>query len=277
MDCQYFVASAARRALSSFPYFLLSLSLGCTTFKGSTVETTQPAPEPTPVAVKKKDKEGSKRDYLLGIADFRVQAADDKELSPPEARSLRDKARKDYQEVITLDPKCQRAYLGLGRLYQSLDDPERALATYQKGSKELPKSAVLCYEAGMCQAKRKKWDEAIAKLRAAHDLDLENRVYINALGFTLARAGELDDSYAFFEKTLGEARAHYNLARVMRHLDRPDECQEHLRLALEAKPDMEEAKQFLNDLQNPPAESSDRLDAQVSFEDTGETVQAEQK
>lgn len=284
MDCRSFLGSALRHALASLPCFAISLALGCTHFKGATTEAVPtPAPEPaTPVVVKKeKDKEEAKQKCQIAMAEFRSQAAKDKEMDPAKAQAYRERARNDFQQTLKADPKCQRAYVGLGRVYQDMEDHERAVATYQKGLKELPKSAVLWYEAGMCQAKHKQWDDAIAKLRSAQELDPENRVYINALGFTMARAGRLDDSYAFFEKALGEAKAHYNLARVLRHLDKTEECRAHLQLALQAKPDMVEAKQLLADLDNPSEnaseETDDRLEAQVSFEDGDETEQGERK
>lgn len=265
MDCRHY---AARVTLPCIPFLALSMMVGCDHFKGATLDMPLPSAEALPAALKS-DK-SKKRDFspagLVSIGDFRTLTARDPNVSSADKQYFREQGRKVYQRAIKLDPKFLAAYVGLGRLYQDLQEHERAVATYRAGLKELPKSAVLWYELGMCQAKKKEWDQAITSLRSAHELDPENRVYVNTMGFTMARAGRIDESYAFFEKEMGEARAHYNLARMLRHLSEPEQCKEHVQRALQVKPDMEEARQLLAELENPPPPTSEGTEAQISFE-----------
>ena len=125
-----------------------------------------------------------------------------------------------------------------------MGQPDKAQETCREGLKLLPKQASLWYELGMCQARRKQWDPAALSLKKACEFDPENLTYVNALGFTLGCAGRFDESYACFAKPLGEAKAHYNVARMLHHVKRDDECMEHLRQALMAKPDMQPAQQL---------------------------------
>jgi hypothetical protein len=75
-------------------------------------------------------------------------------------------------------------------------------------------------------------------------------------GFMLARAGRTAESLAELRKCMGEAEAHYDLARMMHHLRQSDACQGELRLALQADPAFGPAREFLAELgqaENPPA------------------------
>src|SRR5262249_55009869 len=114
--------------------------------------------------------------------------------------------------------------------------------------------AKLWFELGMCHARRKAWEPAIDNLRKGSDLDPENHYYVNVVGFCLSRAGRFEESYQYFARVQGEARAHYNVARMLHHVQREAECRQHLDLALKARPDFEPARQFLAELQAPTAD-----------------------
>ena len=69
--------------------------------------------------------------------------------------------------------------------------------------------------------------------------------YARLCGWTLARAGRFDESYKHFSKTVGPAQAHYNVARMMEHLGKPELSKRHLRAALKANPSFDEAVAWL--------------------------------
>jgi hypothetical protein len=79
----------------------------------------------------------------------------------------------------------------------------------------------------------------------ATQLDPENTMYNTMLGFGLARSGRYDECLALFTRTQGEAKAHYNLARMLKHVNRVAESKHHLRLALQADPELEPAHELL--------------------------------
>ena len=68
-------------------------------------------------------------------------------------------------------------------------------------------------------------------------------------GLTLARAGHYDDSYAGLAKLMGPAKPHFYVARMLHHVNQTDACKQHLRQALEQKPDYGEAREFLTYLE----------------------------
>lgn len=271
MDCRHHWL--ARLAFATLPGMALSVVSGCL----HTQEIVQPVMEAIP-ANAKIEKVEKKKEFtpagLVSIGNYRAHIARGPELSSTARDAYRDEARKSYQRALQLDPKFLNAYLGLADLYEDLEDYERCRATYREGLKALPKAHQLWYRFGMCQAKHKDWDKAIASLSSAHELEPENRSYINAVGFTMAHAGRVDESYAFFEKKMGPARAHYNLARLLGYLGQPEQAREHLLLALQAKPGMEEALQALSDLNSPATPPTEGRDAQLSFDGMDQALQS---
>jgi tetratricopeptide (TPR) repeat protein len=165
---------------------------------------------------------------------------------------LYDRARKAYQQALDIEPNCLPAFRSLGKLYVTLGDRERALATYQKALQKHPKEATLWFDLGMCHARYKDWDRANEALRRAAEFDPENRQYHNVLGHCLARAGRYDEALAAYRKAAGEAhgeaQAHYNLARMLHHLNKNAEARQQLQLAVRAEPTFEAAQRLLAQL-----------------------------
>jgi tetratricopeptide (TPR) repeat protein len=105
----------------------------------------------------------------------------------------------------------------------------------------------------MYHARQKQWDPALARLRAACNLDPENRTYNNTLGYTLARMEQYDESVAVFTRLNGEAVAHYNVARMLHHLKQDGLSDQHAARALELNPDLATAQELLAELHGQPS------------------------
>jgi tetratricopeptide (TPR) repeat protein len=176
-------------------------------------------------------------------------AADTTKYSAVERDRLYDQARKAYQQALSIDPTNLEALSALARLYAKIGDREKAVATYEKAVRANPKKMELWYELGMSHAQQKEWDAALQNLRKAVELDPENRTCARSLGFCLARAGQIDESVAVFAKFDGEAAAHYNVARMLHHMNQDDLSKQHLRLALQLQPDLTAAQQLISSLE----------------------------
>jgi tetratricopeptide (TPR) repeat protein len=100
----------------------------------------------------------------------------------------------------------------------------------------------------MCYARKKEWTPAVQDFQKAVELDPENRPFANTLGFALARAGQYDESLRCFARLQGEAMAHYQLARMLQHLQQTDLCRQHLELALAKDPKLDAARQMKDPL-----------------------------
>lgn len=81
------------------------------------------------------------------------------------------------------------------------------------------------------------------------ELDPENPRCVNHYGFCLARVGRFEESLAVFRTEGNEAKAHYQLARMLNHLGKVDLCKQHLEAALRIEPRFTEAELMLVQLE----------------------------
>jgi hypothetical protein len=101
-------------------------------------------------------------------------------------------------------------------------------------------------------ARGKEWPAALESFGQAVQLDPDNKQYQKTYGFALARAGRSEEAYAALAHCMGEAEAHTNVARMLKHLQQRDACQWHLQLALRANPGYAPARDLLAELNGPP-------------------------
>ena len=201
----------------------------------------------------------------VAFGNFREQEALAPERSPLEQQQLREQARKAYQQALEIDPNHLQASQSLARLYVAMNDFDHAFATYEKALRLHPKEPALWYDAGMCYGKHKDRQRAVENLQKANELDPENRQYANALGYALARGGRFDESLACFQKIVGPAQAHYNLARMHHHLKQDDLSKQHLKQALQADPQFRSAADMLVQLETGKVDGSKTI-LNVGFE-----------
>jgi Tfp pilus assembly protein PilF len=208
---------------------------------------------PPPLAVKQEKPEPKRPpmpETCVAAGEFFAKESAAQENGSTAQEEMREKARKAFQQALSLDPKCLPAYCSLAQLYTTMADHDHAISTYQKAIKLAPNEASLHFELGMCQARKKDWPSALESLQKAVDLDPENRPYVNTLGHALARAGRFQDSLACFRRIHGPGMAHYQLARMLFHLQQPEMGRRELELALQSDPDLEPARKLL--AQNQP-------------------------
>jgi tetratricopeptide (TPR) repeat protein len=238
MDCR----------MSILAVLSLTIGSGCVTTQQATPFSTGPSDASTRVVEKAKD--GPKRPPLPGtvvaVAIIREKEAE-KAKDAGERIKMYDDARLYFQEALKIDPKYRDAVQGLARVYARMDDYEHALAVYQKAIEKTPQDHGLWFDMGMCYSRKKELAKALPCFQKALELDPENRPYMKQLGFTLARLGQTEQSLALLTRAMGPALAHYNLARMMEHMGQPDNARRHLQLALQLNPNLEQARELLEE------------------------------
>jgi tetratricopeptide (TPR) repeat protein len=243
MDCRRSLQIASF-GLFSFAAWLAS---GCTT----TQQVVVPNPPPVKqVAVEtKKDanlpKITPKASSCVAGAEMLRGEANAPKYDQAQRDDLRERARKGYEQALRVEPKNAAAQLGLARLYYDMNDRDHAVAAYQKALKQEPKNVTLLYELGMVHARAKEWESALVHLKAAYEIDPINKECAATFGHCLARSGRIDEALEVFRHSVGEARAHYNLARMLHHMNQDDLCRQHLGMALQADPKLVEAQDML--------------------------------
>lgn len=194
-------------------------------------------------------KKQPKPSTLVSYAQLYERSAAEPGMTQLQRELYQEQARKSYQQALKGDSKYKPALLGLAALYDGMNDHSRALATLRQATQAHPQDAQVWFELGMSHARAKEWDLALEGMARATELDPENRPYANQFGYCLARAGRFDESFATFKRLHGDATAHYNVARMLHHVQQDDRCKDHLRQALQADPQYAQAKQMLDELE----------------------------
>jgi tetratricopeptide (TPR) repeat protein len=187
----------------------------------------------------------------LSFAEMREKQARTFADQPQKQFSEFDEARKIYHEILNYDPNCIEAYRGLGRVYTGLGDYERAAASFQKAIEKQPKCSVLYAEFSIVYSKRNQFPEAVRLLSKATELDPENQEFQRMLAVDLVCNGQLEQGLAAMTRARGPAAAHYYIARVYERKGRPDLARTELARALQANPNLQEARAMLDDLSRP--------------------------
>jgi tetratricopeptide (TPR) repeat protein len=213
-----------------------------------------------------KKPEGPKRppkvETCLKMGQTFEEAADKSDDSALREQRLT-QARLAYQQALELDAKNSQATFGLARVFDKQGDYDSALAGYREAAKLRPNDAQVFHELGMCHARLKDWDAAIEALRKAVTLSPANMTYSNNLGWTLARSGQYDASLEHFRRTLGPARAHYNLALMMNHLGFKEPCRRYAYHALKLDPALEEARVLIEKVESGTAQAAAKSKTEV--------------
>jgi tetratricopeptide (TPR) repeat protein len=231
----------------------LSLTLGSGCVATQPTSPSTPA-DPPPHATVQKASDGPKRPPLPGtvVALAIIKERDaDRCKDPTQQMKLYDEARQYFQEALKIDAKYRDAIQGLARVYTRLEDFPHALDIYQKALDKTPQDHGLWFDLGMCYSHKKELAQALSCFQKALELDPENRLYMKKLGFMLARVGQTEQGLAVLTRAMGTALAHYNVARMMDHMGQPEQCRQHLQLALEANPNLDQARDMLTATETP--------------------------
>jgi Tfp pilus assembly protein PilF len=233
---------------------LIAIGLvGCTTTKPTTPDApTPPQMGKNSVYVPEPSEDADKKDGPLSCSSMVTFAnlwidfvAKDPNKPAAEREQLLNRARLVYQDVLQREPKNLDALLGLGQMYQVTGETEKLREIEQKVLSLYPQDAKVWSWVAVRQAQAKNWDGAVDSYQHAVKLDPDNRVYRTHLGFTLARSGHYSEGYDWLSKSMREADARFNLAKMMLHNGDLEKARAELRLCLKADPGMKAAEELL--------------------------------
>jgi Tfp pilus assembly protein PilF len=185
------------------------------------------------------------------FAETAYAAAIDPAIVGTERDRRLDAARQQFSKVLTRDPKNGRAMLGLARVYAETGDREKA-GQYLKMYFEVnPKDHKTAFDMAITYGKKKEYEAAAAGCEFALSLDPENLEYRKAYGFFLAFTGKAEEAVAalMHNRTMTEAQARQNVAGILDQIHQFDASKQQLRLAIQADPTYEPAKQMLGELE----------------------------
>jgi serine/threonine-protein kinase len=116
----------------------------------------------------------------------------------------REKARRNADEALRLQPDLPEGHLALGFYYYYGDrDYERALAEFEIAKRDLPNEAQAYMAIGAIQRRQGKWAESTTSLEKAAALDPKNAMILDNLAFNYMAVRNFDAA----DKTLDRAVA----------------------------------------------------------------------
>jgi tetratricopeptide (TPR) repeat protein len=187
----------------------------------------------------------------VAFANVHLEVALDEKTPDTQRAAQFDMARQGYQRALQKDPKNKAALLGLARYYARNNEREKSLEVYQKYLHTYPGDRDVVHEVAIAHARWKDFAGAVAWCDKALKLDPENLTFRKTMAFCLARGGRWEESFAVFCKVMPEAQARYNIARVMEDQNFRDASRIQLQLALQADPNLAEARDMMVELDHP--------------------------
>jgi TolB-like protein/Tfp pilus assembly protein PilF/predicted Ser/Thr protein kinase len=113
--------------------------------------------------------------------------------------------KSSLDRALALDPNLPEVHLALGYYRRNAGDHARALAEFREAEKGLSNSAVLIGAIAGAQKGLGHWDEAIAELRRAIELDPRNVIASNNLALTYAELHRFPEALATLDRVLAWA------------------------------------------------------------------------
>ena len=234
---------------------LLAGAVGCTpTSQSVRPPDTQFTETETPVESKPKLK-GKRQptpEACVKFGDFALKESASPGRSEAEQRQMLDQARRAYQQALQINSKYVPAHRGLAQVYLAEGDHDRAVSSYQASLKVFPRQPLLWFDLGMVYARNKEWQPAINALSKACELAPQDRQMAHALGNCLARSGAYDQSLECFFRVDSEARAYYNVGRMLHHMKQDELALRYVRIAVQKEPEMKEARELLTCVEGSP-------------------------
>lgn len=170
-------------------------------------------------------------------------------------------ARKNYSDVIELQPKNVEAILGLARIDQISGNVDQAEQGFRRAAKLDSSSAAAQFGLGQFYASQKRWKESSQALTKAMLAAPDETRYRYALAVSLVHAGDVDSALPHFIRTIGEAEAHYNVGLILQEEGRWSDAERQFTLAVAKKPDLTAAQNWLAHLRAQHPQSIPPTDA----------------
>lgn len=166
-------------------------------------------------------------------------------------------ARQQYELVLQDDPEHIGALLGVAQLDLTAGNLAAAEQMIVRARQVAPEAPAVAFSLGRLRATQRRWDDAVEAFNEASLGDPNQSAYRFQLAVALTHAGKVDMAMPHFIRTVGAAEAHYNVGRILHDEGQLREAEEHFALAVEKKPDLEAAHEWLNRTRLSLRESTD--------------------
>lgn len=181
------------------------------------------------------------------------------------------KALDNYTKALEAEPTNEAALLSTARLYERQSQLEPASEFFAKALSVNPLPSTY-NELSLVQRKQGQLAEAQDSIKNAITLDPENLKYRNNLAGLLVSVGRSDEAVQQLEQVFEPSVAHYNVAFLHYSNKNTAAAQQHLQLALQADPSLEQARVLLAEVGGSPAAQT----AVAAYQNAGELYRTAQ-
>ncbi len=165
-----------------------------------------------------------------------------------ERRGDLERAVEQYQQSLELQPQSVAVRNRLGVTLNKLGEHEGATSQFRRALVRHPGLAYLHNNLGFSLYLEQKYAEAEEHFLRALQIEPEFRRAQMNYALVLARQAKYDEAYEAFEVAVGPADAHYNVAVVQAEAGHYAGAAQSLELALEANPNLAEARDQLRQI-----------------------------
>lgn len=159
-----------------------------------------------------------------------------------ESRGDHTKALENYTKALESEPKNVPALVSTARLYDRQGQADRASEFYRKALAVNPNDASIYNDLGLAYQKSGNVAAARENLAKAASMDASNARYKNNLATLLVEQGQPDEAISQLKQVFPPAVAHYNVAYMHFSKQNLPAAQQQLQMALQADPNLKEAR-----------------------------------
>lgn len=158
------------------------------------------------------------------------------------------KAMESYSKALHEEPNNLGALVSTARLYERQGDATKSVQYFQKALAVKPSDASIHNDLGLAYAKAGNAAAAKDSLSRAASLDASNVRYRNNLATVLVENNQADEAVNQLRQVVAPAVAHYNVAYLHFTKQNIPAAQQQLQLALQADPNLQQARDLYNRL-----------------------------
>jgi len=154
-------------------------------------------------------------------------------------------AEQQYQKALKTAPNDLASLVSIARLHDRQGNFPKAIEAYNRAAAAHPKSGLVQNDLGLCYNRQKNPALAVEHLTKAIERSPKDQKYRNNLATVLVENGRTEDAFKQLKVLNSEGGAHYNLAHMLSARGQQEEAAAHLRLALQAEPELSAAREML--------------------------------
>lgn len=146
-------------------------------------------------------------------------------------------AKQRYHEVLTANPDCLTARLGIARIERETGRYDQCREILMAAREQHPESPTVMLELGRMYKQREQWDDSIRAFSQAVNLAPDDQMVRYELGLALASADRVQEALPHLKFAVGQSAAFYNIGFLLHERGRSAEAVSWIERTMEAHPD----------------------------------------